>query len=85
MTTISVTEDVKDKLLKIASLLQMKLHRRVDLDEAIRFLIDEREKRPDLLDRACEPTSAADEALKDLYRERRLDEGRLERKTSLGR
>jgi hypothetical protein len=44
MTTISVTEDVKQKLLKVASELQIKLGRRVDLNEALRFLVDQREK-----------------------------------------
>jgi len=44
MTNISVTDDVKEKLLKIASELQIRLRRRVDLNEAIRFLISEGEK-----------------------------------------
>jgi hypothetical protein len=85
MTTISVTDEVKEKLLKIASELQIKLGRRVDLDEALRFLIAEREKKPSLLDEACKPVSGAEEALEELYRERRLDEGRLERKVSVRR
>jgi hypothetical protein len=33
MTTISVSEDVKQKLLRVASELQIKLGRRVDLNE----------------------------------------------------
>jgi len=85
MTTISVTDDVRDKLFKIASELQIRLHRRVDLNEAIRFLIDEKEKKPDLLDQACRTAPGADEALRELYRERQLDEERLERKTSIRR
>jgi len=80
MTTISVTEDVKEKLLKIASQLQIKLGRRVNLNEAIRFLINEREKKPQLLDEACKPTPEVEKALKELYKERKLDEKRLERK-----
>jgi len=80
MTTISVTDDVREKLLKIASELQIKLRRRVDLNEAIRFLISEREKKPELLDEACKPMPGAEEALKDFYKERKLDEGRFERK-----
>jgi hypothetical protein len=39
MTTISVTEDVKEALLKVVSELQLKLGRRVDLNEAIRYLL----------------------------------------------
>jgi len=80
MTTISVTDEVKEKLLKIASELQIKLGRRVDLDEALRFLIAEREKKPWLLEEACKPLSGGKEMLDELYRERKLDEERLERK-----
>jgi len=80
MTNISVTDDVKEKLLKIASELQIRLRRRVDLNEAIRFLISEGEKRPHLLEEACKPIRGVEEALKELYVERELDEKRLERK-----
>ena len=46
MTTISVSEDVKQKLLRVASELQIKLGRRVDLNEALNFLVDQRKKNP---------------------------------------
>jgi len=82
MTTISVTDDVKQKLLKVASELQIKLGRRVDLNDAVRYLVDQREKNPQLLEKACIPTVGAKEALDELETERRLDEARLERKTS---
>ena len=80
MTTISVTDDVKEKLLKIASELQIKLRRRVDLNEAIRFLMAEKEKKPQLLDEACKPIQDSEEAIKELYVERERDEERLQRK-----
>lgn len=80
MTTISVTEEVKKKLLKIASELQIRLGRRVDLDEALRYLLREREKKPWLLEKACKPLSGSEEMLEELHKERKLDEGRLERK-----
>jgi len=82
MTTISVTDDVKDKLLKVASELQIKLGRRIDLNEAIRFLLVEKEKKPQLLEEACRPMPEAEKALKELHRERKLDEERLEWKIS---
>ncbi len=84
MTTISVTGDVKDKLLKIASELQIKLGRRVDLNEALRLLMMEKERTPDLLDQACSQTPNAEETLEELRTERKLDERRLERKTGVG-
>ena len=82
MTTISVTEDVKEKLLKVASELQIKLGRRVDLNDALRFLVDHREKNPSLLEEACRPTTGVEEALEELVKERKLDDERLERKIS---
>lgn len=83
MTTISVTDDVKKKLLKLASELQIKVGRRVNFNEAIQFLIREREKNPQLLDEATRPTPKVEEALEELYAERKLDEKRLERKISI--
>jgi len=80
MTTISVTEDVKQKLLKVASELQLKLGRRVDLNEALSFLVDQREKNVQLLEEACKPVIGAKEALEELQTERKHDEIRLERK-----
>jgi predicted CopG family antitoxin len=82
MTTISVSEDVKQKLLRVASELQIKLGHRVDLNEALRFLVDQREKNPKLLEEACSPTIGAKEAIEELERERKVDETRLERKIS---
>lgn len=79
-TTISVTEDVKQKLLKVASELQLKLGRRVDLNEALIFLIDQREKNVQLLEEACKKITGAKEALEELKTERKHDEIRLERK-----
>jgi len=74
-TTISVTEDVKEALLKVAAELQMKLGRRVDLNEAIRYLLT-RDKRPDLLEEACRPVPGFEEAYRELVRERWKDEER---------
>jgi predicted CopG family antitoxin len=82
MTTISVTEDVKEKLLKVASELQLKLGRRVDLNDALRFLVDQKEKNPQMLQEACSPTVGVKEALEELQKERKLDNARLERKIS---
>ena len=82
MTTISVTEDVKQKLLKVASELQIKLGHRVDLNEALRYLVDQREKNPEQLNEACKPLIGAREAVEELQSERKLDEQRLERKIS---
>ena len=76
MTTIAVSEEVKRELLKFVSELQIKLGRRVDFDEAIRFLLARSKKKNQrLLLEACTPTKiGADETLKELYMERKRDE-----------
>jgi predicted CopG family antitoxin len=82
MTTISVTEDVKEKLLKVASELQIKRGCRVDLNDALRFLVDQQKKNPRLLEEACSPNSEVKDALEELETERKIDDERLERKIS---
>jgi hypothetical protein len=67
-------------MLKIASELQIRLRRRVDLNEAIRFLISEKEKKPHLLEEVCKPIPEVERALKELYAERELNEKRLKLK-----
>ena len=80
MTTISVKEDVKEDLLRYASQLQVKMGRRVDYNEAIRFLLMEKRKHPSLLAEACTPAAGAEDAKRALTEERRLDEERAERR-----
>jgi predicted CopG family antitoxin len=80
MTTISVKEDVKEDLLRYASKLQVKMGRRVDYNEAIRFLLMEKRKHPSLLAEACTPTAGAEDTKRALTEERGLDEERAERR-----
>ncbi len=84
MSIVRVSKSTKMELLRYASELQMRLGRRVDFDEAIAHLLREaRRKRPNLLIEACQPIEDAEEALMELYRERRMDEERVERKHGL--
>ncbi|MEM0054098.1 MAG: VapB-type antitoxin [Nitrososphaeria archaeon] len=80
MSTIFVTEDVKEALLKIAAELQIRWGRRVDLNEAIRYLLTYRIKKPELLEEACKPIQGFEEAYSELRRERKRDEERTFRK-----
>jgi len=83
MTTIAIKEETKRELLKFVSELQIKLGRKVDFDEAIRFLLGFRKrKNPQLLIEACSLSGNADEALKELYMERKKDEERTIRRFS---
>ncbi|MDW8034748.1 MAG: hypothetical protein RMI79_07475 [Nitrososphaerota archaeon] len=61
----------------------MKWDRRVDLNEAIRYLITRNFKRPDLLERACKPVSGFEEAFRELREERIRDEEKDCRKFGL--
>ncbi|RLI58541.1 MAG: hypothetical protein DRO67_10630 [Candidatus Asgardarchaeum californiense] len=84
MSTIAVREETKKELLKFVSELQIKLGRRVDFDEAIRFLLMYRRKRnPRLLLEACVATKNVEDAIKELYEERKKDERRYSRYFSL--
>lgn len=77
MTTIAISEEVKRELLKFISELQIKLGRRVNFDVVIRYLLMYRRKRnPRLLLEACRPisTKIAEDALKELYEERKGEE-----------
>jgi predicted CopG family antitoxin len=80
MTTISVTENVKRALLKIASELQSKLGIRIDLNEAIRYLLKRGKKDPNLLEEVCRPIPEFELAYKELIEERRRDEKRVRKK-----
>ena len=45
-------------------------------------MVDQREKKPQLLEEACKPVAGAKEAIEELQEERKLDETRLEGKNS---
>jgi len=85
VNTIFVTNNVKEKLFKFATELQMKLGRPVDLNETIEYLISHAEKRPDLLDRATASIrrsvhTTAKSAYDELILERRKDERKSARR-----
>lgn len=81
-TTVSITEEVREKLVKIAADLQMKKGKRVDLNEAIDYLISRSEIRLDLLERAWRPIEGSnfESAYNELMKERRKDEERTKRR-----
>src|SRR5438445_12591835 len=62
MTTVAVTEEVKRRLLRVASELQLKLGRKVDLNDAISYLLTRERRRPDVLDAASRPIQGCEEA-----------------------
>jgi len=80
-TTIKVSRDTKERLVKVAARLQERYGRRVDLDEAIRYLLDLEGRRPELLDSLV--GSMPGLSVEELYRERRLDEKRAARRYNI--
>src|SRR5438093_10955301 len=71
MTTVAVTEEVKRRLLRVASKLQLKLGRKVDLNEAISYVLSREKRMPDLLDAEYRPIAGFDEEYKELIQGRR--------------
>ncbi|OGD45180.1 hypothetical protein A3K69_03390 [Candidatus Bathyarchaeota archaeon RBG_16_57_9] len=79
MTTIAVDDDVRDELLRISAELQIKLGRKVNYNDVLRFLIESRAKRPELLDRAVIKGADREGLARELREERMKDEEKLER------
>jgi predicted CopG family antitoxin len=79
MTTIAVDDDVRDELLRISAELQLKLGHRVNYNDVIRYLIESRLKRPELLERAVVRGQDSETLQRELHEERRRDEAKLER------
>jgi predicted CopG family antitoxin len=79
MTTIAVDDDVRDELLKISAELQLKLGRRVNYNDVLKYLIENRAKRPELLDRAVVKGLDSERLIRELHEERKRDEEKLER------
>ncbi len=79
MTTISIKEDTRKKLLQIAGELQKRTQRRVDFDSVIQFLIKnymQEQIDQEAWDKFTTPIPGVDfeSAYHDLIQERALDE-----------
>jgi len=80
-TTIKVSKITKERLVRVAAKLQERYGRRVDLDEAIRYLLELEERRPELLDSIV--GSVPTLSIEELYQERKRDEERIKRRYNL--
>lgn len=84
MTTIAIGDGTKRELLKQVSELQIKYGRKVNYDEAIKYLLTrDKSKDPKALNDACMEDADVKDLLDELYLERRKDEKRIERYTSI--
>ena len=78
ITTITIDDDTKEDLLKVAAQLQIKRREKINYDTTIKFLIENYQKKKDdtKFRKACKKIENIDvnEVLNDLYLERRKDE-----------
>lgn len=74
-TTITISKQTKAELLREAAKLQLRLGRRVDLEDVILHLILESRKRAELLEEACKPVEGvtAEVVLRELLAERKRE------------
>jgi hypothetical protein len=79
--TIKIPKESEEELLRITAELQAREGRKVDMDDAIRYLLSKggRAKRPELLDAACKKAEGFERAYKEMISERRRDEERTRR------
>lgn len=76
-TTISVSDEVRKELLKLAAKLQAKIGVKVDYNQVIQHLISRTEKSEQLLKQACAPLSVdVSEFREELRRKRGEDQKR---------
>ena len=86
MTTITISEDLKRELLKVAARLQASRGEKIGYDDVLRFLVRKAARNMDLFHQACTPTGLSSaEVAGELARGRSLDRKReraLERRYS---
>ncbi len=79
MTTITIDPEIKSELLKIAAQLQMEGKKKVNYNEAIKYLlslVQAKKKDQEKFLKACTPDTGVDpkQLVQDLLHERRKDE-----------
>jgi predicted CopG family antitoxin len=79
-TTITVSDSLRAQLVKLAAELQMKVGKKVDYEDVIRYLISKNRKDAKLLREACAPAGVHLEEFRvELRRGRAEDRQREER------
>ncbi len=78
-TTISVSDEVRKELLKLAAKLQAKIGVKVDYNQVIQYLISKTDKNEQLLKDACTPSPVDISQLREELRTKRDDYQRREK------
>ena len=77
-TTITISDDLKKELLKVAARLQASSGQRVDYDDVLRFLVSKATRNLDLFREACAPTGVSSAQLRKQLRKGREEDKRKE-------
>ncbi len=77
-TTITISDDLKRELLKVAAQLQASSGQRVDYDDVLRFLVSKATRNLDLFRQACSPTGVSSAELRKQLRKGRAEDKRKE-------
>ena len=87
-TRITISEDLKRELLRVAARLQASRGNKIDYDDVLRFLVRKATRNMDLFHQDCSPTGVPSRELgRELRKGRSLDRKRelaLERRYFLG-
>lgn len=76
-TTITISEDLKRELLRVAARLQASRGEKIDYDDVLRFLVRKATRNMDLFHQACTPTGVSSRELaQELKKGRSLDRKR---------
>ncbi len=83
-TTITISEDLKRDLLKVAAQLQAQRGEKIDYDDVLRFLVRRATRNLDLFRQACSPTGASSKQLAQQLRKGREEDRKRERSLERG-
>jgi predicted CopG family antitoxin len=77
-TTITVSDSLRAQLVKLAAELQLKVGKKVNYEDVIRYLISKNRKNAKLLREACAPVGAHLEEFRTELRKGRAEDRRME-------
>jgi hypothetical protein len=77
-TTISISEDLRKQLLKIAADLQARTGEKVDYAEVVRYLISRVARDEQLFKQACAPVDVDASGIKEEFRKGRAEDRKRE-------
>jgi hypothetical protein len=77
-TTISISEDLRKQLLKVAAELQARSGEKVDYDEVVRYLLSRVARDEQLFKQACAPVDVDASKMKEEFRKGRAEDKKRE-------